>query len=193
MGKTEKPDKKRKIWPWIIVAIIVLAIFGSLNSGSDDKAGGNAAQASKSERSDASESKVESFTIGQEFTAGDWTVTIDSMDEPVKSVGTSEFSDGATAQGQFIPVTLSVTNAGEEASTFFASDVKLIDDQGREFEYSSDASIWGIDDGGLLLDEVNPGNTLKGKIWFDVPEATNVTELTISSGFLSSPISVKIK
>lgn len=193
MGKTEKPDKKRKIWPWIIVAIIVLAIFGSLNSGSDDKADGNAAQASKSERSDASESKVESFTIGQEFTAGDWTVTIDSMDEPVKSVGKSEFSDGATAQGQFIPVTLSVTNAGEEASTFFASDVKLIDDQGREFEYSSDASIWGTDDGGLLLDEVNPGNTLKGKIWFDVPEATNVTELTISSGFLSSPISVKIK
>lgn len=76
---------------------------------------------------------------------------------------------------------------------FFASDFVAVDDQGREFNYSSDATMYGASEGAVsLLDEINPGNSLEGTLYFDVPEGTDIVAIDIDAGFLSDPVRVSL-
>lgn len=43
------------------------------------------------------------------------------------------------------------------------------------------------------LDEINPGNSIDGTIYFDVPEGTNVVPIDINAGFLSDPVRVNLE
>lgn len=40
------------------------------------------------------------------------------------------------------------------------------------------------EDGEILLEEINPGNTVDGAIIFDVPEGTTPTEASLGGGLL---------
>lgn len=43
-----------------------------------------------------------------------------------------------------------------------------------------------------LLDEINPGNSLEGTPYFDVPEGTDIVAIDIDAGFLSDPVRVSL-
>lgn len=198
----EKEEKKKKRWPWIVGAIVlVVAIagfFGGNKSDTGNTAQTNSAsqtQANKGEQANKADQKKEdeTYAIGKEFTVGDWAVTVVSVDAPVPDVGKSEYIEGAKAQGQFIPVKIKAKNNGSKGATFFADNVKLKDSEGKEFSYSSDAAIWGAEKGGLILEDVNPGNTVEGMLWFDTPAGANISELVFSGGLLDKSVSVPVK
>lgn len=53
-----------------------------------------------------------------------------------------------------MPVTVTAQDVGKEARYFFADNSDLLDDQEREFKYSSEATIYGNADGSApILDD----------------------------------------
>ena len=121
--------------------------------------------------------------MGEEFAVGDWAVTIASIGEPSAAVGPDSFQ--AEAQGEFIPVTITAKNNAKEQRTFFADSIKLIGKDGSEFSYSTDAAMYGSQEGGMILEPTNPGNAAKGKLWFDVPAGTEIKEIKVAPGSFS--------
>ncbi|WP_311590716.1 DUF4352 domain-containing protein [Trueperella bernardiae] len=127
-------------------------------------------------------------TIGTPVEVGDFTVTIEGIEPGIAEVGNEYF--GAQAQGQFVIVSASILNNGNKAERFFTDSMKLIDEQGREHSYSSEAALhiegsWG-------LDEINPGNTLSGKFVFDIPADSTPTKVLLEAGFLGKDVEVAL-
>jgi len=97
----------------------------------------------------------------------------------------------ATAQGEFIVVTLSMTNIGNEPQSYFGQNQKLIDASGREYGASSAADMW-MNAGGNPMGDINPGNSIQVKLAYDVPPGTNPTELMLHDSMFSGGVSVRL-
>ncbi len=117
-------------------------------------------------------------------------MTVLEVGAPVTQLGDEYFN--TTAKGTFVPIKISVENIGKKAETFWASNFKLIDDQEREFEYSSDAMIYAKDSASIL-EEINPGTVLEGALYFDVPADANIVRAKIEGNLLTDAIFVELK
>ena len=96
-----------------------------------------------------------------------------------------------TAQGEFIVITMSVTNIGNEAQNYFGQNQKVIDANGREYEANSAAGMW-MNTGLSIMGDINPGNAIQVKIAFDVPPGTRATELELHDSMFSGGVSVRL-
>lgn len=85
---------------------------------------------------------------------------------------------GQKAQGQFVLVSVTVTNVGKSAETFTDSEQKVKDTQGRTFSADSSADIY-IQDNQVLLQEINPGNSARGVLAFDMPVGATPVSITL--------------
>ena len=206
--KAKKPIYKR-VWFWIL-AVIALAVIatsvggdeeeGEVSESSDDSgseegaetddSSGDESEASDEEEADEGSEEAEVASLGEPVAVGDWEITVSSVGERTAQVGDEFLS--TDAQGEFLPVEVSLTNNGSSAESFFASDFVVIDTDDREFSYSSDASMYSGEAGLSILDEVNPGNTLSGYLYFDVAETADIQKVHIDDGWFSDPIEVNL-
>ena len=92
------------------------------------------------------------------------------------------------AQGEFIILTLSVTNIGNEAQSYFGTNQKLVDTAGREYEANSAADMWANEGTG----DINPGNSIQVKAAFDVPPGTQPAELEVHDSMFSGGAKVRL-
>lgn len=92
------------------------------------------------------------------------------------------------AQGEFIILTLSVTNIGDRAQSYFGTNQKLIDSAGREYEANSAADMWANEGTG----EINPGNSIRVEAAFDVPPGTVPAELEVHDSMFSGGANVRL-
>lgn len=203
--KAKKPIYKR-VWFWILaviaLAVVVTAVGGdeegessesSDDSGSEESAESDDSSADEGEASDEEDEgseEAEVASLGEPVAVGDWEITVSSVGERTAQVGDEFLS--TDAQGEFLPVEVSLTNNGSSAESFFASDFVVIDADGREFSYSSDASMYSGEAGLSILDEVNPGNTLSGYLYFDVAETADIQKVHINDGWFADPIEVNL-
>lgn len=210
--KKKKPFYKR-IWFWLLVLVVV--IIAAVSSGGDEdettgaavedqeadqetEDGGAAAEEDTPAEDEEGEIQAEeeaeggeTFAVGDEFEVNDWVITVTGIGERTTTIGDDFFN--TEAQGEFLSIDLVVTNAGNSAEYFFASDFVAVDDQDREFSYSSEATMYGASEGAVsLLDEINPGNSLEGRLYFDVPADAEIIALDINAGFLSDPVRVSL-
>jgi len=87
-----------------------------------------------------------------------------------------DYFSGTKANGIYFIVELEVENIGSKAEYLSSSNIKVIDDQKREFETDSSAQIYlsmapGYKDAkSMIFDKLNPGLTQQGYVVFDVPE-----------------------
>ncbi len=173
--------KKRIILPLALVVIVGI----SMASG-----GGNSGSTSTSTESSEETTPEESIAkLGDTVIDGDWSYVVSNLKCGVKQVGSSLL--GAEAQGQFCIVSISATNNGTKADYFLGSEHKIYDVNGSE--YGSDSSAWIYLDDNMLIKEVNPGNTSKGQIVFDVPETADLDYILVKSSFLSDGVKVSLK
>lgn len=203
--KAKKPIYKR-VWFWIL-AIIALAVIGTAIGGDDEGEASESSEESGAEGSAEAEDSsadedeassdegeesedVEVASLGEPVVVGDWEITVVSVGERTAQVGDEFLS--TEAQGEFLPVEVTLTNNGSSAENFFASDFVVIDADDREFSYSSDASLYSGDAGLSILDEVNPGNTLSGYLYFDVAETADIQKVHINDGWFADPIEVNL-
>jgi hypothetical protein len=95
------------------------------------------------------------------------------------------------AQGQFCAVRLAVSNIGDEPQSLFADNQYAFDGKGRKFSANSMASMA---DGSsqVLWEEINPGNAVKGTVYFDLPKGAKPASLELHDSMFSGGVKVRL-
>jgi hypothetical protein len=119
--------------------------------------------------------------LGDEVRDGKFSFVVHSVKCGAKSLG----GGFAKAQGQFCLVNMTVKNIGDEAQTMFSSN---------QYAYKGDTK-YDVDDAATVaasvdsddpwINDINPGNSLRGVIVFDVPKGTQLTKLELHDSAFS--------
>src|SRR6476661_6488738 len=161
------PEPARKSWfarHKIITGLLALVLIGVVASAVN---GGGSSTPTTSSRGVADEPSDAPTTakIGQKVRDGQFEFTVTKVQKGVKSVG-SQYAN-QKAQGQYVLVNVTVTNIGDKAQLLADSSQKVKDAKGREFSTDTTAGIY-LEDNKVFLNEINPGNTVKGTLVFDM-------------------------
>ncbi|WP_260847974.1 DUF4352 domain-containing protein [Brevibacterium aurantiacum] len=206
----QKPPKRKKPllkrwWFWIVLILVVVIIGSAISGGGDDSAENTESSAAVAEDETASgdnakeepaadkpaeEDAAASYGIGDVVAADDWEVAVNSVKDGVSSVG-DEYM-GAEAQGQFVTVNLSVKNTASAPDFFWEDNIKLGDEAGNTYSADSKAGLYADADSILFAEEINPGNTAKGVLVFDVPADVSPDKLTFEGGLFAEPIEISL-
>jgi hypothetical protein len=95
------------------------------------------------------------------------------------------------AQGQFCAVALTVENIGDESQSMFADNQYAFDGKSRKFSANSMASM-ADESSQVLWEEINPGNSVKGTVYFDVPKGAKLTSLELHDSMFSGGVTVRL-
>lgn len=128
-------------------------------------------------------------TVGTPVRDGNFEFTVTKVQPGVASVGTDMF--GEKAQGQFLLVHVTVSNIGTEPQALMDSVQKVYDAQGRTFSPDSTAGLY-LEDNEVLFTEVNPGNTVKGVLVFDMPKDAAPASIELHDSAFSGGVSVTL-
>ena len=82
-------------------------------------------------------------------------------------VGDPDFG-GARADGTFVIVDLELTNNKDETKTFMDGSAKIVTADGKKYE-TSDKAVLAFSDDSLLLKDIQPDLTARGKLAFELP------------------------
>lgn len=96
------------------------------------------------------------------------------------------------AQGKFCMISVNVKNIGKEAQMFDGSSQKATDAKGTEFSNDGAAEMYANEDTSTFLNEINPGNSSKGHLVFDVPKSTKLTGLELHDSPFSGGVKVSL-
>lgn len=127
--------------------------------------------------------------VGQKVRDGQFEFTVTKVRTGVATVGDRYLNE--RAQGQYVLVDITVTNIGDQAQLLSDSSQKLSDDRGRQFSTDTTAAIY-LKDNKVFLNEINPGNSLKGTLVFDMPKGAKPVTLELHDSPFSDGVSVSI-
>jgi Domain of unknown function (DUF4352)/Protein of unknown function (DUF2510) len=170
------PKKKQLAPKWVIVfaVIAVLIVIGKIgshsnNSSSTSTSSSTAASAAIAAAPPATTNAPPPLAgIGQEVRDGKFAFVATSVDQSKTAGDPSNEFETVTAQGEFVNVHLNVSNVGDQAQSFFASNQKLqIGD--KQFSANDSAAMWTQS----MNVEINPGNSIQAVVSFDVPPGTS--------------------
>lgn len=149
---------------------------------------GESTDTSKPAISQGSKADQKMAGIGETVNDGDMSFTVTRLQDGVTNIG-GEL--GEDAQGQFVVVHVRVKNTGNEAAMFEASEQKVYDVKGRE--YSDAAAGILLDESNSFLEEINPGNTVKGKLVFDMPKNAQPHYIELHGSMFSEGVTVSLR
>ncbi|RTL70277.1 MAG: DUF4352 domain-containing protein [Pseudonocardiaceae bacterium] len=187
---------RRKIGRTVLIVVgvfVLLAVIARISGGPDststasgsgtaDTSAGTSAEAAK--RSDAVAG------IGTEVRDGDFAFVVTGVAPAVKQLGKGSWS--TRAQGEFVLVTVTVTNIGKESTMFSGGNQKLRDAQGREFDADSGSAVMYVPDSESFLNQINPGNSVNATVVFDVPVGLQPTAIELHDSMFSRGVTVSL-
>lgn len=199
------PKKKPIYKRWWFLAVLVLVVLGGIVNalGDDEEAAAPAEQGQSTPATDAAPSEGQTdgqaetgpeesaparAGIGDPVVSGDLQLVVENVDDPVAEIGSEYFN--TAAQGEFVVMTIAVTNVGDEPKFFMDSSLTLLAG-GKTFNPDSSAPMY-LEDRAILFDEINPGNTLKGAVVFDLPVGTSLETLEFEGGLFDKAVSVAL-
>jgi Domain of unknown function (DUF4352) len=193
----QEPKKKRGVLKWILIIggifvalLAALVACGAMLLGGDDTAAPPAGETPVGGESAASQAPAEkTYKIGDKATDGDYRFTVTKIKCGVRQVGDSYSNE--KAQGQFCLVSLRVKNVGKDPINYSEENQALIDSKGNS--YSPDDEAWIHMGDSNVLGEINPGNTLKTIVPFDVPKKAKPDHLLLKAGFWGASEGVIVK
>ncbi|MEH0986328.1 DUF4352 domain-containing protein [Micromonospora sp. CPCC 205556] len=128
--------------------------------------------------------KPKTFGIGDKVRGGDFEFTVNSVKCGISRVGSSYFNH--KAQGTFCRVSVTAKNVTKSSHLFHADGtITAQDAAGREFDVDGEAAIYDNNDAKGFLDEINPGNSVKANVYFDVPKGTKLKTITFDAGLFT--------
>ena len=186
--------KKRFIVPAALVLLAILFNVVGGGSDSDTTAASTTRPAptatpAASAKPAAAAKKATAPGMGSKVRDGDFEFVVTKVSCGISQVGSADF--GQKAQGQFCRVDVTVSNIGNEPQTMFSDNQYAFDAKGHKFSASSEAAIWD-DKAQLIFEEINPGNSLKGRIYFDVPKNAKPVELELHDSMFSDGVKVRL-
>ena len=128
--------------------------------------------------------------VGKAVRDGKFAFTVRSVKCGIAVVGDNPYLQ-EKAQGQFCAVQLSVENIGDEPQSMFADNQYAFDTKGRKFSANSMASM-ADESSQVLWEEINPGNAVKGKVYFDIPKGAKLTSLELHDSAFSGGVKVRL-
>jgi len=179
----------------IVVGIVVVLFAAGKCGSSDDKSSSSSPSSSRTTSPPASSGASPSTRstptpapAGSAVRDGKFEFQVLGMRRAAQAGDLSNQFEIVDAQGEFIIVVMSVKNIGEEARSFSATNQKLIDSAGREYNASSEADVWMNKGTG----EINPGNQIQVAAAFDVPPGTVPAELEVHDSMFSGGTNVRL-
>lgn len=128
--------------------------------------------------------------IGREYRDGKFAFTVTKVKKGVRRVGSEYF--GRTAQGQYVFVYVTVDNIGNKPRTFSAVNQTLMDTRGRKFDADTEATLTMSEESKALFEDINPGNSVKGILIFDVPRGVKLKEIDLHDSMFSGGVTVPL-
>ena len=127
--------------------------------------------------------------IGQSVKDGDFTFVVQSVRCGLKTSGGALPSK---PQGEFCAVSLSVSNHGQKAQMFDASEVQGFIANSK-YDADSGASIMANPNTDTFLNNINPGNSIKAIVLIDVPVGKQLDKVELHDSPFSAGTSVSVK
>lgn len=154
----KKPIFKRKWFIALVIVVIAVAVGTTMGGGEKSK---DSDTAKKTEETKDEEIKG---AIGEVLSVGKVDYTVNSS-TTATTVGSEYLQE--TADGIFVIVDITITNNGDEALLVSDSFFKLLL-SGKEFKTDTAPAMYVEDS--MVFEELNPGSTVTGKVFFDVTE-----------------------
>jgi hypothetical protein len=133
--------------------------------------------------------------LSKEAVSSNVKIAVESFDSKDK-VGDNEINT-EKAQGVFKVIKVTLTNNQKDAITINANAFTLIDDQNRQFSYSSDAQIALETSSGemdsFFLKKLNPGLSATGLVVFDVPKDAKGFVLEARGGMAGKKVQLNVQ
>jgi Domain of unknown function (DUF4352) len=176
--------KKMMVSALVAVAAVALAC----SSGGNDAENSDSSDGSNAGTVNDKAAKV--TRLNQPARDGKFEFVVSGVKCGATKVGPSGF--GEKAQGQFCFVSVSVRNIGKEAQLFDGSSQKAHDAKGTEFSNDSGAEMYANEGSPTFLQEINPGNQVKGRLVFDVPKKTKLAKIELHDSPFSGGVTVNL-
>ena len=162
----------------VVIIVIIVAVVAGTHSGSGNSTSSGTATAAG---------------IGSKVRDGKFQFVVTRVTH-VKSVGDTAQGLGDTAQGEYTVLNVIVTNIGNQAQTLDDSSQYVYDGKGRQFSADTSADIDGngSNGGGVFLKQINPGDSVNGKIYFDLPQSARAVRADLHDSAFSDGVSVSL-
>jgi hypothetical protein len=185
----QQPPKRRKKWPWIVGGIFLAGVLGCVGLFTLFLGGTKAAVDSL----DANQKGTNAVAGRMNTPAkdGKFQFTVTGMHCGVKSVGDATF--GQKAQGEFCLVNVTIKNVATSAEIFDSSSQKAYDAKNTEFTVDGGAEMYVNDQNQTFLEDINPGNQVKGTLVFDVPQGTKLTSIVLHESMFTAGVKIPLK
>jgi len=180
--------KKRKKWPFIVGGIVLVMILGCV--GVFTLFVGGAKKVADDLDNNVQGKNAVAGKMNAPATDGKFRFTVTGMKCGVDSVGPKGF--GEKAQGEFCLVSVSIKNVGTSAEIFNDASQKAYDKANTEYSVDSGAAIYANGDASTFLEDINPGNTVKGKLVFDVPQGTKLASVVLHESMYTAGVKIPL-
>jgi hypothetical protein len=167
-AKAQRPwwKKKRFIVPLGLVLLAVIASAGATGGGGGNDGGTSAGGGGGSANKGSGGGDGASGKVGQAIENAGTTYKVTSV-RTTKTIGDPDLG-GARADGTFVVVSLQLTNNKDETKTFSEASAKLRTSDGNQYE-TSDKTTLAFGDQALLLKDIQPDLTTRGRLAFEAP------------------------
>lgn len=184
-SKAQRPWYKKKRWI-LSLGVILLIVAVSASSGG----GGTSGDTNATSGSGNTGGDGKSGSVGQAVENAGTTYKVTSA-KTAAQIGDPALG-GARADGTFVIVNLELTNNKNETKTFTDSSAKIVTSDGNSYK-TSDKTVLAFPDDSLLLKDIQPDLTARGKLAFDLPPSkVSGSTLVIEDLFGSGEIKVAL-
>ena len=189
---TRKPSKTLKV---IGIALLILLILGVIGSASKTKEtvdnATSTTDTSSTEQAGTSSKPI--AKIGDAVRDGKFEFVVNKMSCGETTVGSQYLK--AEAQGQFCRINVTVKNIGNEPQTLSHSDQYAYNAQNQKYSADTEAAIYANSDSTASnwYNDINPGNTVTGDLFFDVPKELTLAKIELHDSAFSSGITVLLQ
>jgi Domain of unknown function (DUF4352) len=189
-GPPQPPPKKRRAGKIailgcggliaLVVIIVVIVIVAASHGGSGSNSGTKPASAAGK--------------IGSKVRDGKFQFVVTRVSH-TKNVGDTAQGLGDTAQGKYTVLHVTVTNISNQAQTLDDSAQYVYDGKNRQFSASPSADIDGNggNGGGVFLNQINPGDSVHGKLYFDMPNGDTAVTAQLHDSSFSNGVTVSLR
>lgn len=172
-----------------ILAVLV-AIGAAVGGGDNDTTATATSSPGKPGTSEKDDAAPKQPGLGDVVKDGKFAFKITKVEKGLSQVGDGILA--SKAQGEFIMIHITVKNVGDEPQMFNDSDQKLIDNKDRQFDADSGAAAFSLKDANGFLNNINPGNSVKGRILFDVPKTFTLKSIELHDSMFSDGVTVAL-
>ena len=132
--------------------------------------------------------------IGDPVRDGKFQFTVTSVTHAT-SVGDTADGFGDTAQGEYAILHVTVTNISDQPQTLNDSAQYVYDASGQKYDASSgaDVDLNSGGTGGVFFNNINPGNTVRGELAFDMPLGVSAARAELHDSVFSDGVTVTLQ